>query len=108
MSKKTELAWAAGFFDGEGCFSIKGRRRKLRLSMSITQVDRRPLDRFVAAIGYGLVAGPYQPPSHRGKPYYGVYITGEAAEIIAEFLSMYLGEPKKEQLQRVLAEINKV
>jgi hypothetical protein len=76
------------------------------MNLSITQVDRRPLDRFVKAIGYGKVTGPYQPPSHKGKPYYQVVITGEAAEIIAEFLWKYLSEPKREQYDKRYGEIH--
>jgi hypothetical protein len=38
---REELAWAAGFFDGEGCFSFADKAGYA--SVSIVQVDRKPL-----------------------------------------------------------------
>ena len=57
-----ELAWAAGFFDGEGYVGsmslrvrpAKGRARAV-LTMEISQVDERPLQRFAAAVGCGSI-----------------------------------------------------
>lgn len=63
-----ELAWAAGFFDGEGCvFLTKPTdRSNLRIRLSISQVDRECLDRFRSAIlGLGRVNGPY---AVKGRP----------------------------------------
>lgn len=40
----TERAWAAGFLDGEGSFTIDGRpTRHYRPMISATQIDRTPL-----------------------------------------------------------------
>jgi len=52
----TDAAYAAGFFDGEGCIMISTRYDKKRrctffLSISINQVDRRPLDWLKARFG---------------------------------------------------------
>lgn len=52
-----ELAWAAGFFDGEGCVSTDQGKPKL----TIQQNDPRVLERFKKAVGeLGKVYGPYQ------------------------------------------------
>jgi hypothetical protein len=56
---ETERAWAAGFYDGEGCTSLatyKKRRTKTRIRMNVTQAgpDGQPpasLIRFHAAVG---------------------------------------------------------
>lgn len=61
FAEVAELAWAAGFFDGEGCTYLShggagGRKRYPRLS--IGQNHREPLDRFAAAVGGGNVCGP--------------------------------------------------
>ena len=56
----SELAWAAGFFDGEGstvCQSIKDGRY---LRVGLPQKEREPLDRFQRAVGGGSVNGPYR------------------------------------------------
>lgn len=59
-----DLAWAAGFFDGEGYAGLrKNRREGGRLYgspvVSIAQVDRFVLDRFCAIMGVGKVNEPY-------------------------------------------------
>lgn len=52
IEKQTLYAWAAGFFDGEGCVSIcKTRQQRLKgtyygLKIITTQLDPRPLERF--------------------------------------------------------------
>lgn len=70
MSNETELAWAAGFFDGEGSTTVtkcnpkaKARDRdrpQVGLRVSLAQVELEPLERFHAAVGVGRVRGPYQ------------------------------------------------
>ena len=61
-----ELAWAAGFWDGEGscgCYGRNdGRKRKASnsyLRASVNQIHREVLDRFCAAVELGKVYGPY-------------------------------------------------
>ena len=54
--KKTELAWAAGFFDGEGHF---GCHHFPYLYLSISQKDRNVLDRFRRIFKTGRVYPPY-------------------------------------------------
>lgn len=61
----TENAWAAGFFDGEGCVSIRvDNKNHTSLTIIIAQKDLRPLQRFhtivrtTAKIGITRRAGP--------------------------------------------------
>lgn len=72
MSNK-DIAWAAGFFEGEGyvqCVKRKNKKRTDRyFSISIAQVDRRPLDKFVEIFG-GKVNGPYGPYQTTKQAYY--------------------------------------
>ena len=63
-----ELAWAAGFFDGEGHIRYKrGDRHNERtrytwknILLEVAQKDRRSLDRLQKALGCGKVYGPYR------------------------------------------------
>lgn len=68
----TDLAWAAGFFDGEGnvCFSDTDKKRAPRILAQIAQVNRSPLDRFAKIVGMGNVTGPYEPKTKNSRPYY--------------------------------------
>jgi hypothetical protein len=49
-----ELAWAAGFFDGEGTVGayLDKRRPNYTLRLSVAQVDERLLRRFAVAVGF--------------------------------------------------------
>lgn len=59
---REHLAWAAGFFDGEG-HSRKGDRS---LAVTISQADSPDLlERFRRAVGVGTIRGPY---THRARP----------------------------------------
>jgi hypothetical protein len=50
-----ELAWAAGFFDGEGSIHITP---KHRLVVAVGQVSRQPLDIFLRLLGGSLHSRP--------------------------------------------------
>ena len=57
VSVESELAWAAGFFDGEGSTSIlKAQRDKYTyIRMSVNQKYPECLERFQRIIGYGKI-----------------------------------------------------
>lgn len=110
-----ELAWAAGFYDGEGTMgshspterSKCGRKKYPRLGMSIHQVDKRPLKRFQAAIGgLGGIGGPY----HHGtsKPIHQWTTQNyEHAQAAIAMLWKYLSEPKREQAMLAMREVSR-
>ena len=48
----TDIVWAAGLFEGEGCiFTDKYRPNQRRLTMNMT--DKDVMERFVNVVGYG-------------------------------------------------------
>ena len=64
--RREQLAWAAGFFEGEGCFSSafqpkrSGDGGKLAYAVtSLRQKDRDLLERFRDIVGFGGIYGPY-------------------------------------------------
>jgi hypothetical protein len=95
-----ELAWAAGFFDGEGSVMWRGQKRP-ELSMTVTQADRRPLERFHKAIGcLGTIRGPYRTyyKENEGKPVWVIGTHGFAdTQAAMALLWKWLSEPKREQ-----------
>lgn len=71
MVTQLDYAWAAGFFDGEGCVSLsdctkrnspRGPARHITMKILICQKDRRPLDKFK-----GLFGGEIKPFVRGGK-----------------------------------------
>ena len=105
-----ELAWAAGFFDGEGttgteCY-VPGLGRgapRLRLALSAPQVDPRPLQRLSAALGVGSLS--LRPARGNARPIWRWRCNGGAAERALSALWPYLSEPKREQAMRAVERI---
>ena len=102
MNRKIQLAWAAGFFDGEGCTYLcsGGARKRKTLRLCVWQKDPRPLRRFNRVVGYGTVYGPY---ASQGDMYEWV-VQCDRAERVLALLWPYLSQPKKEQAMAKLAE----
>lgn len=101
---REELAWAGGFFCGEGCFSLNTRGRKKYLKAGISQISREVLDRFHAAVqGVGTVYGPYQRKAKNEKP---VWVwQSHAFEDVQAVLAMiwpWLSPQKQEQYRAAL------
>ena len=104
-----ELAWAAGFFDGEGCITLS---RGLP-TLSIAQVDREVLDRFKRAVGPGSVNGPYDYASKERrehflnrKPQYRYQLSRlDDVRNVIDLLSPYLSSIKKEKAYELLSQV---
>ena len=80
------LAWAAGFFDGEGCVSVKG---GCSLLVAVNQLSRAPLDRMADILG-GKVYGPYDMPHDRPRFLWAISsgpMAKEALGLIYPFLT---------------------
>jgi hypothetical protein len=97
LDREVELAWCAGFFDGEGSTvrkSASGTNRA-QIELGISQNDRRVLDRFAAAVGAGRIGGPY------GHRLMFQYRLGGYDAVLAAMVALwpYLGEQKQEQFR---------
>jgi len=99
-----DLAWAAGFLDGEGSFMFQIRsddRGRGRLIAQAAQADIRPLQRLQAILG-GKINGPYRILDHR--PYWMWQARGEEHTLgVFAALMPYLTAPKQEPAVRALA-----
>lgn len=107
----TELAWAAGFFDGEGWVGARyakvSKKQPLyrRIEVGIGQVDPRVLERFQAAVGgVGTVKGPYAPDKRGGRQPRWYYQLAGPKTIWRIFwdLEPYLSPVKREQFLTAL------
>jgi hypothetical protein len=103
MTKDTDYAWAAGFIDGEGCFSA--RRNQTGVTLSVTQVEREPLKRLHVLFG-GNINGPRNPPSHRGRPFYVYTLSNKALYSQVEKLWPYLCKRKRMQYNESIDKSN--
>jgi len=60
--RRCEYAWAAGYYEGDGSITFRPPGKggiSCTLQLSITSVDREPLDHFLAVVGFGGIFGPY-------------------------------------------------
>lgn len=93
-----DLAWAAGFFDGEGNVYCG----RLQLKISISQTDREVLDRFRAAVQAGKVAGPRPGRQQNQRPYYVYQASSYDTIEVYEKLSPFLSTVKKLQFEEMI------
>lgn len=109
--KQTELAWAAGFIDGEGHFRLhktKGRKPTGRIYgqpvLTIAQVDRKVLDRVVSILG-GTVYGPFKTTNIKWRPSYRYVLWGtNNINRVVRLLTPWLGKIKLTQAEQALAD----
>ena len=104
---REELAWAAGFVDGEGSFFLCREQKNLPRfpTFNLTQIDPRVLNRFATVIGFGRVLGPYGPYNKgpKARPLYYYNVGGfEKTQAIAALLWTWLGPVKRQQAKAVL------
>lgn len=112
MPVKTEIAWAAGFFDGEGTVFVRHTLRHkggttgkyyplTTVEIAATQTDRQPLDRFHRVVKVGAVHGPYKRSKKnkkKWKPYYRWETAGRPSVAkVLHLLWPYMSEPKQDQ-----------
>ena len=99
--QREQLAWAAGFFEGEGsvgAYYIKNGNRWV-LKLSIAQVEREPLDKFHAAIGgLGRVYGPYKQRNEKSSPQFLFMMNSfEACQAVIAMIWRWLSAKRKKQ-----------
>ena len=92
-----ELAWCAGFFDGEGTTSFLRKGTWIGPRVSVAQNSEATLERFRQAVGIGKIY------AHTTRP--GMYQwTCQRKEDVNTVLNMlwpFLSEQKKEQAIKV-------
>ena len=118
---RENLAWAAGFYDGEGCmtccYDVKNKDgthyRAIKFVISQSGfVDL--LERFKLIIGFGSIYGPYTKNHKTAKlPRYNIRLSGfEKCQFMIALLWKHLGDQKriqaKKQLTGYLEHINRI
>ena len=101
--REIELAWAAGFYDGEGYTSYHARTFSLRVE--IGQKNRSTLERFQSAIG-GLGEIAFRPKS-TGREYWSLSVYGRVNVLtVFRLMAPYLSPPKTMQFLDALRAAN--
>lgn len=86
------IAWAAGFFDGEGCVfgyeDVQGGYRRFTFGVAVAQTTPEPLERLAMHWGGNVRSRPA--PSERQKPQWRWEIRGAKAAAFLEDVLPYL------------------
>jgi hypothetical protein len=96
-----QIAWAAGFFEGEGGVYVGARTVKL----CVVQADREPLERFRAIFGVegNILSKRPNPPGK--KTMYAYYVQRrDQVEVVVEQMWPWLGPRKREQIRVALTD----
>lgn len=109
---REELAWAAGFFDGEGSiYTAKMGKKagKHTIHLDIAQTDPEVLNRFYSAVSVGKVYGPYTPKTKNSRPYWRYTAASyKSCQYVIAVLWEFLSPVKKLQAERCLTFIREV
>src|SRR3990167_3310240 len=106
--KREELAWAAGFFDGEGttgAYSCPSRTTDgCSIRMAVSQVKKEPLERFHHAIlGIGTIWCRAERSKTNQKPEFIWRVqTWKDCQAVIGLLWTFLSEVKREQIMKAL------
>jgi hypothetical protein len=101
----TDIAWSAGFFEGEGHVKAAKRRNDIWFAAEVAQVYRDPLDKLAKLFG-GKVYGPYGPYKTNKKPYFMYINYGQTGISMVKLMRPYLFH-KGEQVDAVLLELER-
>lgn len=83
MTNEQQLAYVAGFFDGEGSISLRVRSGKYPfLQLSMTQTSRPVLEFVQGVLGVGIIHGPYAPSNGLSRKHKYVYRVCQRAQVV--------------------------
>lgn len=107
---KQNLAWAAGFFDGEGNARPTPRKitseyqtPKTLVQATTSQVELEPIQKFIDAVQVGKLYGPYDRKGINQRPIYRYCANSyESVQQLACLLWPWLCTPKKVQFRETL------
>ena len=103
----TDIVWAAGLFEGEGCIAQHTKGAGYR-KLVIVMTDSDVMERFVDVVGYGKLRGPYNSKSGY-KPFWRWEIvkSKEVLRILKMFLP-HLGKRRAEKAIEAITHLNEI
>src|SRR5437773_1884658 len=104
---REELAWAAGFFDGEGWVGTGLRSGRRYPRLAVGQTNRFVLDQFLTTVRVGHIHGPYAYSGRKTPIYY--YETNGCHHVraVIAMLWTWLSPAKREQALRTFAIVDR-
>tara|TARA_B100000902_G_scaffold334562_1_gene333782 strand:- start:687 stop:1043 length:357 start_codon:yes stop_codon:yes gene_type:complete len=102
----TDIVWAAGLFEGEGC--INNKKQDRQRNITVAMCDKDVMERFVDVIGYGNLNGPYLNKLST-KPFWrwDCAKKSEVLRILKMFLP-HLGKRRAEKAIEAITHLNEI
>jgi len=102
-----DLAWAAGFFEGEGCTSLDFQKKGTRRRLSAVSTDLDVLNKLCRILGCGKVykRGPGQPGKTRPRKqqWYWAVSNWEDVQLVATWLLPHMCSRRSAKLRLLLS-----
>jgi hypothetical protein len=104
----TDIVWAAGLFEGEGCISTPARNNLKQRMVYIGMTDKDVMERFVSVVGYGNLNGPkWAKNSTKPLWQWSVEKRSEVLRILKMFLP-HLGIRRAEKAIEAITHLNEI
>lgn len=100
LYKDTDIAWAAGLIEGEGCFTLHSKKHPYLL---IDMCDLDIIQKLYNIFPFGNVRGPYtnkKKPEHKPRWRFDAY--GPKCRHIMMHVYPYLGSRRKAKIDELL------
>lgn len=106
-----EIAWVAGFFEGDGIVYVrraKPGRRRAAVYLSIGQTDLERLERVQQALKCGSIRGPYSPARNKlatRQQWFWTVSKGADVRRSIDEMWPYLGETTRQRIIEVYGRV---
>ena len=102
ITRNEDLAWAAGFYDGEGSTTIHRKGKHAYPRCTVAQKHTGVLEKFQRIVGCGTISFKEATATHNECHYWQARSHAET-EMVIGLLWPWLGTQKREQAERRLA-----
>lgn len=98
--RPTDLAWAAGFLEGEGCFSLGGKASGI--SITVPQVNPDPLRRLQNFFGGSINQKSQAKSGFNSQPIFVWLLCGENATELARAIHPWMSEKRQTAIEAMI------
>jgi hypothetical protein len=106
---ETELAWLAGWLEGEGTFVVtsgvspSNGKRYPRVRVNVTSIDREPLEKAQAIAG-GAINGPYGSHGigYRPVSMWTISSTAKALDFLLQIEPLMVSARRQQQVRKAI------
>jgi hypothetical protein len=110
LDRSIDIAWAAGLFEGEGCFYVALDRRKKVTRATLRMTDKDVVERFARIVGVGCIsANPQKQGEPSQKPIW-TWSTNKQSDVLrfVDLVEPYLGSRRRAKALELRATLRRL